>query len=137
MGFLQLSDSLPLFAASPDGSGKNFIVEIKTPLKNENKRNFIKLDGRPVKKVLLQILLQMHLCNKPFGFLLVPDEDFITNQKYDVVKVCLDLNSSNLEERAESKVNNALLQEALRIGEEFWGSKVFPLILRPMRPLIV
>lgn len=136
MGFLQLSREHPQFAASPDGVGENFIIEIKTPMCNENKKNFVNQNGRPAKKVLLQMLLQMHLCKKPYGYLLVTDDTFTHSRKYDVVKVCMNLGAVDPDEQLESERNFALLQDAMKIGEEFWAKNIFPLLLRPMRPLI-
>jgi hypothetical protein len=86
-GPLVLDEKNPLFAASPDAIGKDFIVEVKSPMKNENKSTYLRQDNVPAKKVLLQMLLQMRVCNKPRGFLVLADENFETNGIVEMVEV--------------------------------------------------
>lgn len=123
-GHFLLSHELPLCGASPDGVGTNFLVEIKSPIKNANIKNFLKTDGTPTKKVLLQILLQLKMSNQKLCYLVIADEDFEKNQKYKSVEVHL------------NEGNEEVLQTALEQAEEFWKKQIFPKLAQNMRPVM-
>jgi len=134
-GYLQMSSEYPHFAASPDGVAKDFVVEVKSPEKNSNITHFLNKNGKPAKHVLLQILLQMKLCDKKIGYLLIPDEEFLTNDKYTCVDVNLDCCSEDDVVRSKSLANKKLLEDSMASAQRFWEEKVFPKLIRPMRPI--
>jgi hypothetical protein len=113
---------LPLCGASPDGVGIDFLLEIKSPARNENRKNFIKADGKPTKKVLLQVLLQLKMSGKKKCYLIITDENFESNKKYETVEVVLDEESEKV------------LDTALAHAERFWEKHIFPVLARNMRP---
>jgi YqaJ-like viral recombinase domain len=125
VGYLQLCMDHPLMAATPDGVAKEFIVEIKSPQKNQNSKSYLRQDGVPTKKVLLQMMLQMRFCEKDHGYLVIADEDFEVNGKLSsVVKVLY-------------KDHVALLEDSIKNAEIFWKDVVFLRLMKTMRPVLI
>lgn len=120
-----MTPELPLFGASPDGIGTDFLLEIKSPQRNESISNYVKADGTRTRKVLLQILLQLKLSGKKKCFLLIPDQDFETNEMYRTIEVFLD-------DAAEELLKNAMDQ-----AELFWEKNIFPHLAKVMRPIMI
>jgi hypothetical protein len=124
-GSLVLDKCHPAFGASPDGVGKDFVLEIKSPL-NKNEGHYLLKDGKtPSKKVLLQILLQIELCKKKKGFLVIVDEKFEQNRKIKVVEV------------AKSPENDILLKDSMAKAEEFWDKYVYLKLMKTMRLVLI
>lgn len=123
-GYLQLSRDFPLMAATPDGVSRDFTLEIKSPERNTNVKSYLRQDGIPTKKVLLQMLLQMKFCEKDYGYLVITDEDFEKNGKFIEVKV----NFSDHEK---------LLQDCMKKAELFWKNVVYLKLMQIMRPVLL
>lgn len=102
----------PMFGASPDGINEEYIFEIKCPWKKGTVENYI--DRGVVKdKVFFQMQLQMHMCQKEKGILVVADPEFEKNKKITMVEV---------------KLNKAKLNEALTNCKKFWEESIFPIL---------
>lgn len=123
-GHFLMTPDLPLCGASPDGVGTDFLLEIKSPISNANIKNFVKVDGTPTKKVLLQILLQLKMSGKSLCYLIITDDDFEKNHKYKTVEVHL------------NQENDAVLTTALEHAEMFWKQHIFPKLAKVMRPVM-
>lgn len=123
-GYLQLSRAYPLMAATPDGVAKDFTVEIKSPEKNENQKNYLRQDGVPTKKVLIQMLMQMRFCNRKYGYLVIADENFEMNKKVNVTRVEL--------------IDHVIhLEQCLESADNFWKRFVFLRLMKIMRPVMI
>jgi putative phage-type endonuclease len=132
-GHFLMHKEYPLFGASPDGIGNDFILEIKSPKENRSVRNYLKVDGTPTKKVMLQILLQLKLCGKKKAFLLIPDENFEQNLKYQSVQVNFDDDSCD----PEQLELQALFNSSVRKAEDFFKKYMYYKMIERMRPVIV
>lgn len=89
---LFLNPLYPVFGASPDGITNKFIIEIKCPSSNKTLSNYIK-DGIINKKYILQMQLQMAICNKQKGYFVVADPEFERKKEFMLleVKYCKEL----------------------------------------------
>ena len=74
---LTISPETPIFAASPDGIGDDFVLEIKCPMYDRTVSLYIK-DGHASPKCISQLQWQMFVCKKPMGFLVVADPKFFS-----------------------------------------------------------
>lgn len=133
-GHFEMHPLYSIFGASPDGVGSDFILEIKSPVKNENAKNFLTADGKkPNRKVLLQILLQMKLCGKKTAYLLITDANFEENKKFKCIKINFDESSQELGQVALREK----FYEAVRRAEEFYKKHVFYRMISKFRPILV
>lgn len=133
LGHFAMSHKLPLFGASPDGIGSDFILEIKSPKENKNIVYYLKADGTPTKKVLLQMLLQTKLCEKKKGYLLIPDENFESNEMYKCVEVEFDEDSIDPHQIKLREI----FYDAIEKAETFYKKNVHPKLIERMRPILV
>ena len=80
---LFIKQDSPIFAASPDGIGSNFVVEIKCPFTTRTAKTYI-VRGNVAKKFYSQVQWQMFICNKPKAYFIVADPNFETNKKVSI-----------------------------------------------------
>ena len=76
----------PIFAASPDGIGADFIVEIKCPMYDRTVALYVK-NGVTSMTCFYQLQWQMLVSKKEIGYLVVADPKFETNKKLQLVTV--------------------------------------------------
>jgi hypothetical protein len=116
-----LAESHPFISASPDGIGKDFIVEIKSPSEEKNIATYIHQDMlTPAKKVLAQMLLQMWTTGKQKGYLLVVKPEF----KKKKVFANLIVTEVNFEDHSRT------FHSLLRCACAFYEQKIFPRLLK-------
>lgn len=132
LGHFLMSEELPLFGASPDGIGTDFILEIKSPSDNKNINNYIKVDGTPTRKVLLQVLLQLKMSGKQRAYLLIADQDFEKNKLYKTIEVYYDEQST---EQGQLLLKN-IFKEAISNAEEFYKKNIYYELVKRMRPIL-
>ncbi|KAF4513956.1 UNVERIFIED_CONTAM: hypothetical protein B566_EDAN018198 [Ephemera danica] len=82
-----LHENYSIFGASPDGITEKFVVEIKAPFFEKTFSNYISEHNEPTIRYKLQILLQMAICNKDYGYFCVADPKFESNNIVTIVKV--------------------------------------------------
>ncbi|KAF4520569.1 hypothetical protein B566_EDAN011122 [Ephemera danica] len=82
-----LHPDFPLLGASPDGVTKDFIIEIKCPFNSKSQKKYIDSNNEPALKHKLQMLLQMRLCDKQYGYFCVADCEFETSKNVTIVKL--------------------------------------------------
>lgn len=110
-----LSEKYPIFGASPDGIGADFVVEIKCPSSGKTFKNYIFDENNISPKCRAQINLQMFLLEKSYGLFCVADPLFEDNSKIHIINVSYD------EEFLIPLMDNALL---------FWKQNIFPLLIK-------
>lgn len=110
---LFLFPSVPIFGASPDGIGDDFIVEIKCPSSEKTMRNYLS-NGKISNKCRGQLNLQMLATGKKKGLFCVADPDFEKNSEIKHMWVDYD------EKFATEMITNA---------KQFWIKNVYPLLL--------
>ena len=71
---LFISSENPLFPASPDGIGADFVVEIKSPMYDRTVPLYIK-NGVASERCFNQLQWQMFVCKKEQGFLVVAERE--------------------------------------------------------------
>ncbi|XP_043484808.1 uncharacterized protein LOC122512804 [Leptopilina heterotoma] len=113
---LFLLPSRPIFGASPDGMGDDFVVEVKCPSSSKTVKNYIS-DGKISDKCRGQINLQMMCTGKKKGLFCVADPDFEKNNQIQFMWI-----------EYEEKYIRALMKKA----ENFWKNHVFPILLNAM-----
>lgn len=116
-----LSEKYPIFGASPDGIGADFVVEIKCPSSEKSFKNYILDENNISPKCRAQISLQMFLLEKSYGLFCVADPLFEENSKIHIINVSYD------EEFLIPLMDNALL---------FWKQNIFPLLIKKINKLI-
>ncbi|XP_059469761.1 uncharacterized protein LOC132193234 [Neocloeon triangulifer] len=131
-GWLCLSAEYPLYGASPDGVGKNFIIEIKSPFRNENVTNFVR-DGKPTPKVLAQILLQLRLSNKTRCYLLIPDENYEKNGFYSQFVIDFNAKATEQSEVDDYNEKQKFFKKCLDRSNKFWRHSIYPRLLSASR----
>ncbi|KAI5721279.1 hypothetical protein M8J77_020779 [Diaphorina citri] len=105
-----LNKEYPFFAASPDGLGSSYVVEIKCPSTAKAVSQYVDNDVvQP--KFNLQIQLQMAICKKQKGFFVVADPGFETNSVFTLVEV---------------KYDHVLIQTYMKKALEYYEKCVFP-----------
>ncbi|KAI5750303.1 hypothetical protein M8J76_014477 [Diaphorina citri] len=105
-----LNKEYPFFAASPDGLGSSYVVEIKCPSTAKAVSQYVDNDMvQP--KFNLQIQLQMAICKKQKGFFVVADPGFETNSVFTLVEV---------------KYDHVLIQTYVKKALEYYEKCVFP-----------
>lgn len=102
-----------IMGASPDGVGKDFVVEVKCPASEKAVKTYIKND-MVMEKFKSQIMCQMMACKKNKGLFCVADHLFETTKNIHVVWVDYD---------------EAYLRNIIKQAEIFWGTFIFPKIL--------
>ena len=70
-----INQNSPIFDASPDGIGSNFVVEIKCPFTTRTAKTYI-VRGNVAKKFYSQVKWQMFICNKPKSYFVVATPQF-------------------------------------------------------------
>ena len=83
---LYISAEMPIFGASPDGIGSDFVMEIKCPMHIHTMDTYIAGD-RIGNKFYDQIQWQMFVCQKSKGFFVVADPLFENNKKIIVREI--------------------------------------------------
>lgn len=86
-----LTKNLPQFGASPDGLNSQYVFEIKCPFKEETIKNYVE-NGKVKDKTYFQMQMQMFMCGKQKGFLIVADPEFERNKKITEIEVQFDEN---------------------------------------------
>ena len=86
---LLLIPSFPMLGASPDGIGKDFVVEIKSPSSEENVKTYLS-NGNITEKSKGQIHLQMFATDKKKGLFCVAHPNFHVNKEITYVWVDFD-----------------------------------------------
>lgn len=104
----------PIFGASPDGVGKDFIVEIKCPISEETFENYIH-EGRITSKFEAQMQLQMLATGHKKGLFCVADWKFESNRKTNIYWIHYD-----------QILINSLIENATR----FWKQNVYPILAK-------
>lgn len=118
---LMLDPQFPVIGASPDAVGPNFVVDIKCPISEKNFQNYlyVKLDpntGSNLKpEFYAQIQLQMHFRKVLYGYFVIANPEFESNQEVNIIKI--DYN----EDYTKNLLNRAI---------EFWKEHIFPEMLR-------
>lgn len=118
---LLLSASHPVMGASPDGIGKDFVVEVKCPARESSVGNYVN-NGKISDKFLLQIQMQMHFSKMEKGVFCVADPSFEATKCISIFWVDYD------EELAIRAINE---------GEKFWKECIFPVLMRSVKPISV
>lgn len=111
---LVLNHKYPLFGASPDGITDNFIVEVKSPWSAKTRITYYDESGAKLKHKL-QVLLQLLICEKQFGYFCVANEDFETSKKIHIIKVNRD---------------DAFVLGYMKKAETFWDKHIYPKLLQ-------
>lgn len=106
-----------LFGASPDGIGRDFVVEVKCPISEKTQKKYIN-NGQLSDKFMGQIQLEMLAAQKETCWFCVADPNFENNGKIDKIKIDFD----------ENYIHN--LMDA---AKAFWKANVFPMILNSAR----
>lgn len=104
----------PIFGASPDGLTKDYVVEIKCPISQRTKENYIK-NGKITKKFEGQIQLQMLAAKKLMGLFCVADPDFEKNGVVD---------------KLEISFNEKLVLGLMSEAKKFWESCIMPRLIK-------
>ena len=112
---LMISPTIPFFGASPDRLTKNYVIEVKCPLKENTVKNYLTRDGKLGEKCYAQIQLQMHLAQKRNALFCVASPSFERNKRVKIVHVEYD------EEYLENVMDTALM---------FWEKFVWPIFSR-------
>lgn len=107
---LFLSKKYPLFGASPDGIGKEYVLEIKCPSSEKTVNNYHK-DEKLHPKYELQIQLQMAMTERKKGYFIIADPQFEKNSQFTMIEVSF---------------NARLLNENVDKAIIFYREKVFP-----------
>ncbi|XP_061706708.1 uncharacterized protein LOC133517409 [Cydia pomonella] len=103
-----------IFGASPDGVGDDFVVEIKCPISEKTKKNYIK-NGQIANKFMGQVQLEMLAAGKNKCLLCVADPKFESNSLIETIVVNFDKN---------------YIDNLMRDAEKFWDENVYPVILK-------
>lgn len=107
-----LKKDFPQFGASPDGLNARYVFEIKCPTKKKTVANYVE-EGILKDEVFFQIQMQMFMCGKKEGFVVIGDPEFEKNKKITEVKVHLD------ERKLKQVIGNA---------KKFWEKSIFPIL---------
>lgn len=107
-----LKKNLPLFGASPDGLNDEYIFEVKCPSKTKTIKNYVE-NGILKDKVYYQMQMQMFMCERKKGLLIIGDPDFEKNKQITEVEV---------------QFNGAKLREVIKNSKKFWEETIFPLL---------
>lgn len=118
---LLLSASHPVMGASPDGIGKDFVVEVKCPAREATVGNYVN-NGKLNDKFLLQIQMQMHFSKMKKGVFCVADPNFEVTNSISVYWVDYD---------------RELAIRAITEGEKFWKDCIFPVLMRSVNPISI
>jgi hypothetical protein len=110
---LFIVETMPIFGASPDGTTKNFVVEVKCPTSSKDFANYIK-DGRIAEKYQAQLHLQMLAAKKEKGLFCVADPNF----EY-----------TKLVHLFWSKFNDELMVDVTSKAEMFWRAAILPKLM--------
>ena len=84
---LKLDPKYPIFGASADGISKDSVFEVKSPISQKSKLNYILKNGKPSNKCKAQVHLQMLLCKRKQGYLCVAHPDFEETGYVEIVKI--------------------------------------------------
>ncbi|KAL7289367.1 hypothetical protein TKK_0016570 [Trichogramma kaykai] len=106
----------PIFGASPDGIGEDFIVEIKYPSSENNFLNYI-CNGNISEKYKAQMMLQMKATNKNKGVFCVADSKFEENKVIHQYWINYD-----------AQYTNNLIVKA----KDFWEKNIYPLLVQDL-----
>lgn len=112
---LHLSPFYPVFGASPDALGKDFVVEIKCPSSSKSKTLYISKSGEITSKFKAQMNLQMLLCNKNKAIFCIADPKFEENKKISYFWYVYD-----------PEFTQQLMADALH----FWKAAIFPKLMK-------
>lgn len=107
---LILSKEFPIFGASPDALGDDFIVEVKCPAKELTMKHYLTDSKEPTPKVMAQMQLQMHFAQKPAALYCVANYDFETSKK--VIQ-------------SHVKYDEILCKELILKCTQFWSNAIF------------
>lgn len=107
---LILSNEYPIFGASPDALGENFIVEVKCPAKESTMKNYLTDSKEPTPKVMAQMQLQMHFAQKPTALYCVANHDFEISKKVMQLHV---------------KYDEELCKNLIMKCTNFWSNAIF------------
>ncbi|KYM94014.1 hypothetical protein ALC62_15371 [Cyphomyrmex costatus] len=110
---LKLSANFPIFGASPDGIGYDFVVEIKCPSTDKGFKTFLP-NGQINLKCKAQICLQMLFCNFKKGLFCVAKPTFEKDEAVETLWVSYD------EEFTIHLINESL---------HFWKKNIFNKLL--------
>lgn len=110
---LFLNQQYPLFGASPDGIGPDFVLEIKCPTSDKTFKKYVEND-RIQQSYLLQIQLQMAICGKKKGYFVVAHPGFEKKELFTLL---------------ETKYNHSLVQENFNKAVAYYRDNIFPHIL--------
>lgn len=108
-GFVLIPKS-PIFGASPDAMGDNFVVEVKCPSSEKALVQYIS-NGQITAKYKAQIHLQMIAADTKTGLFCVADANFEKNKKVNLMWIDLDQNYIS-----------SLMDKAM----DFWKYNIFP-----------
>lgn len=103
----------PIFGASPDGIGEDYVVEIKCPISNTTFKDYI-CNGQITDKHKAQVMLQMMAVNKKKGLFCVADPKFEENKILNLIWVAY---------------NENFLSSLMKEATTFWKINIFPLIM--------
>lgn len=110
-----LNQEFPIFGASADGVNKNYVLEVKCPSSEEARSRYLDGKNQPQIKFKLQILLQIMLYNKDYGYFCVAHHNFESNSQVEIVKVVR---------------NDWLCLSYMKKARKFWCENIFPLLLK-------
>ena len=111
---LLLNSTIPIFGASPDAIGIDYVVEIKCPISWKCFKTYI-FENQITNKYKAQILLQMFAAGKKKGLFCVADPDFEKNKK--IHKLWIEF---------EEKLLDKLLCDATN----FWKNNIYPILIK-------
>lgn len=109
----------PVFGASPDGICDEFTVEIKCPMSENSKKNYVLPRKGAAPKVYAQMQLQMFLTGKSRGLLCVASPSFETTGEFEITYVDFD---------------RTYVIQNMRAALNFWKSFVYPKLILPFLP---
>lgn len=105
-----LNGDYPIFAASPDGIGKNFVVEIKCPTHWGAFQMFYK-HGKMSNRTKSQLRLQMLLAKKNIGYFCIAHPDFERTKDFTLVTISQDMEA---------------MDDLIESATESWENDIFP-----------
>lgn len=114
---LILNPEYPILGASPDAVGPDFVVEIKCPISEKTKQQYLTATG-VTKKHLAQIQLQMFMRKVKRGYFCVAEPDYEMSNAVTIIPVQYD-----------EKFTTNLMEKSM----SFWKNAIFPKLYKSVK----
>ena len=80
----------PIFGASPDSINDEFVIEVKCPMSEKTRANYVNPSGAIQPKFYAQIQLQMLMCGRKKGLFCVASPSYENDEKVQIIDVDYD-----------------------------------------------